>query len=199
MLLVLRTGGFAVGRYLPVIASLPEGKDAKEVIKEATKVCFDFYTTSGVNLNCRSISRSRQGWRPLKYLTREVSSSLLKGKVMIVPMFLLREQCGYQPVLANLLSKTMYYIAVDPYPPKRFSLSSRTENREPKWVATPTRTQANASLPAFPIDKMFEDERYWYPHFFVGRRVIGRVEYSAPENPDDIVGRLNRYWFGFTD
>lgn len=116
MLLVLRTGGFAVGRYLPVIASLPEGRDAKEVIKEATKVCFDFYTTSGVNLNCRWISRSRQGWRPLKYLTREVSSSLLKGKVMIVPMFLLREQCGYQPVLANLLSKTMYYIAVDPYP-----------------------------------------------------------------------------------
>jgi hypothetical protein len=40
-----------VGRYLPVIASLPEGKDPKEAIKEATKVSLTATTriTCGVN------------------------------------------------------------------------------------------------------------------------------------------------------
>lgn len=40
LLLVFRTGGFAVGRYVPVIASLPDGKDPKEAIREATKVSY---------------------------------------------------------------------------------------------------------------------------------------------------------------
>lgn len=74
----------------------------------------------------------------------------------------------------------------------------RTEDRKPEWFASPNPTTANASLPQLPTEKMFEDEQYWYPHFFAGKRVIGRVEYAAPEKPEDMVGKLRRYWFGVT-
>lgn len=76
---------------------------------------------------------------------------------------------------------------------------SRTETRKPEWVATLNATDANKDLLPLPIDKMFEDEQYWYPHFFKGRRCIGRMEYAAPEDSEMLVGKLNRYWFGYTD
>jgi len=72
-----------------------------------------------------------------------------------------------------------------------------TTGFKPEWFRSPTPTEASASLPPLPEDKMFEDEKYWYKHFFEGRKTIGRVDFSAPTKPEDVVGSLEKHWFGF--
>ena len=61
LLLVFRTGGFAAGHYVPVIASLPDGKDPKEAIKEATKVsCLEYEErASNHAFECQGADRRR--------------------------------------------------------------------------------------------------------------------------------------------
>jgi len=66
-----------------------------------------------------------------------------------------------------------------------------------EWFRSPTPTAASSSLPPLPQDKMFEDEQYWYTHFFAGKATTGRVDFAAPAKPEDIVGSLEKYWFGF--
>lgn len=48
---MFRTSGYGVRRYLPVIASLPEGKDPKEAINEATKVSLPVITRFETGMN----------------------------------------------------------------------------------------------------------------------------------------------------
>jgi len=72
-----------------------------------------------------------------------------------------------------------------------------TADRRPEWFASTVASPSNASLPPLPYDKMMEDEQYWWPHFCAGKKVIGRADFAAPAEEEDVVGRLERYWFGF--
>jgi len=66
-----------------------------------------------------------------------------------------------------------------------------------EWFRSPNPTEGSSSLPPLPQDKMFEDEKYWYTHFFQGRATTGRVDFAAPAKPEDVVGGLQKHWFGF--
>jgi len=74
---------------------------------------------------------------------------------------------------------------------------AETTERRPEWFQTHNKIAANASLPPIPIEKTFEDEKYFYPIFFSpdGKRSVSRSDFAAPAKAEDVVGPLLRYWF----
>ncbi|KAF8310149.1 hypothetical protein DL93DRAFT_2099542 [Clavulina sp. PMI_390] len=119
---------------------------------------------------------------------------------------------GLEPDLSGIVDVGGFFITIDGQagkPPMVFFATAlkitkwtgepvESETQKPEWFAASMTPLESSSLPPLPVTKIFEDEQYWYPHFFSGRRVIGRAEYAAPSD-GDLVGPLKRWWFGFTD
>lgn len=72
----------------------------------------------------------------------------------------------------------------------------RTEEMRPEWFDVPDSVEQNSPIP---WERMWADDRYWYPIMLSGKYFVGRVDFSESVEDGDEKYTLQRWWFGVRD
>jgi len=93
---------------------------------------------------------------------------------------------------------------------------TESEEMRPEWFALPSefiphrqhadRVQDNrdddtdiSGLRSVPFDRMWEDDRHWFPLMLSRKFFIGRVDFSRPATDSSAEPKMARWWFGVRD
>lgn len=72
----------------------------------------------------------------------------------------------------------------------------RTEEMRPEWFDVPDSVEQNSPIP---WERMWADDRYWYPIMLSSKYFVGRVDFSESVEDGDEKYTLQRWWFGVRD
>ncbi|KAH8817603.1 hypothetical protein DL96DRAFT_1622896 [Flagelloscypha sp. PMI_526] len=71
---------------------------------------------------------------------------------------------------------------------------TETDEMQPSWFsALPSEVEPPVDLPRIPFDKMWDDDRHWFPLLLSNTFFIGRADFHEPTPNHFVPGR---FWFG---